>query len=353
MVVDNMDEIELRLWDLVADNPREEIARALCELTPRVPPTPELRLRSAIFGERPADYTAPLVEIFMVLKKPRGQWEDYQQRCFTWVTGVLQDAVAHETELIKEPLHRLLDALPERLKKLLWLRFGFDGRGPKTLEQVGKEFGLTKERVRQLEAKALRMLRHPSRSNHLRHVLPGECLRSRLFAELWRCGATPAIFQLWEEDRETLLSLRKSCDEAIRKVREQGDASRREVERQLTRLKSLIRDIYRTPVTEVGLSRRVVDALTHYGPWAGDIPTLGEIAVLSDRELLAIRSFGEKALSEVREAVRRAVDNEEFVMESGQTALPVRIGDGNSPLEEDSHGNHHELGRQLRHPWTL
>jgi hypothetical protein len=275
-----------------------------------VPLTPELRLRSAIFGERPPDYRASLVEIFMVLKKPRGQWEDYQEQCATWVTDMLQDAVARETGLIKETLHRLLAALPERLKKLLWLRFGFDGQGPKTLEQVGKEFGLTKERVRQLEAKALRMLRHPSRSNYLRHLLPGETLRSRLFAEVWSSGPTPAIFQLWEEDRETLLSLRKSHDEAIKKAQQQGDASCQGLERQITRLKSLIRDVYRAPITEVGLSSRVVDALRRYGPWAGDVPTLGEVAVLNDRELLSIRTFGEKALNEVREALRRAVDSD-------------------------------------------
>lgn len=304
------EEIELRLWELASDNPRDEVSRALCKLTPYVPPTPELRLRSAIFGERLPDYRAALVEIFMILNKPRGEWEDYRDRCATWVTEILQNAIRYEASFIKEPLHHILSALPERLNKLLWLRFGFDGQGPKTLEQVGKEFGLTKERVRQLEAKALRMLRHPSRSKYLQHVMPGERLRSHVFDVICNGGSRPAIFQLWEEDREALESLNRSHELAIKKAREQDDARRHELEQRLARLKSFIQDAYLVPITEAGLSRRVVDALTHYGRWAGDMPTVGEVAVLTDQELLSIRMFGEKALLEVKEAIRQVAGND-------------------------------------------
>ena len=64
-----------------------------------------------------------------------------------------------------------LDTLSEREKKVLILRFGLDDGRPRTLEEVGREFNVTRERIRQIEAKALRKLRHPSRSKKLRDYL--------------------------------------------------------------------------------------------------------------------------------------------------------------------------------------
>jgi hypothetical protein len=202
--------IEQRLWELALDSPLEEVARALYHLTPDVPLTPDLRLHWAIFGRRAIDYRAGLVEMFVLLNRPKGEWEDYKERCIAWVTDLLQDAVAQETGLVEEAVRQLLATLPDRLRAVLWVRFGFDGHGPRTLEQVGKEFGLSKERVRQLEVKALRMLRHPSRSRYLRHVLPGERFRAMVFAELGSYPAVPAVFLMWRDDRAALLSLRKS-----------------------------------------------------------------------------------------------------------------------------------------------
>ena len=65
----------------------------------------------------------------------------------------------------------MLDTLSEREKKVLILRFGLDDGRPRTLEEVGREFNVTRERIRQIEAKALRKLRHPSRSKKLRDYL--------------------------------------------------------------------------------------------------------------------------------------------------------------------------------------
>jgi RNA polymerase primary sigma factor len=62
----------------------------------------------------------------------------------------------------------LLDTLTEREQKVLLLRFGLTDGRTRTLEEVGKEFNVTRERIRQIEAKALRKLRHPSRSKHLK-----------------------------------------------------------------------------------------------------------------------------------------------------------------------------------------
>ncbi len=210
------DGIELRLWELALDSPLDEVARALYHLMPELPLTPELRLHWAIFGKRALDYRAALVETFVLLNKPRGEWDDYRERCIDWVTDLVRDAVAQETRLVKDTVHQLLPTLPDRLRAMLWLRFGFDGQGPRTLDQVGREFGLSKERVRQLEVKALRMLRHPTRSRYLRHVLPGERVRARVFAELESHPPAPAVFLMWRDDREALLSLRKSLQAANR-----------------------------------------------------------------------------------------------------------------------------------------
>jgi len=73
--------------------------------------------------------------------------------------------------LLKEQLNEVLDTLTEREAKVLRLRFGLiDGRS-RTLEEVGKEFDVTRERIRQIEAKALRKLRHPSRSRKVKDFL--------------------------------------------------------------------------------------------------------------------------------------------------------------------------------------
>ncbi len=73
--------------------------------------------------------------------------------------------------MLKEQLDEVLDTLTEREQKVLRLRFGMNDGRARTLEEVGKEFDVTRERIRQIEAKALRKLRHPSRSRKLRDYL--------------------------------------------------------------------------------------------------------------------------------------------------------------------------------------
>jgi len=74
-------------------------------------------------------------------------------------------------EALKEQVEDVLESLTERERKVLQLRFGLDDGRSRTLEEVGKEFHVTRERIRQIEAKALRKLRHPSRSRKLKDYL--------------------------------------------------------------------------------------------------------------------------------------------------------------------------------------
>ena len=75
------------------------------------------------------------------------------------------------TTMLKETLLSVLNSLTPREEKVLRLRYGVDDGRPRTLEEVGREFNVTRERIRQIEAKALRKLRHPSRSKHLKDFL--------------------------------------------------------------------------------------------------------------------------------------------------------------------------------------
>ncbi|WP_131044521.1 sigma-70 family RNA polymerase sigma factor, partial [Clostridioides difficile] len=70
---------------------------------------------------------------------------------------------------LKEKIEELLTGLGEQEQQVLRMRFGIDDDDPKTLEQIGKVFGVTRERIRQIEAKAIRKLRHPSKLKQLKH----------------------------------------------------------------------------------------------------------------------------------------------------------------------------------------
>jgi RNA polymerase primary sigma factor len=73
--------------------------------------------------------------------------------------------------LLKDQLNKVLSELSERERRVITLRFGLENERPMTLEEVGSEFHVTRERIRQIEAKALRKLRHPSRSRKLKDYL--------------------------------------------------------------------------------------------------------------------------------------------------------------------------------------
>ena len=105
------------------------------------------------------------------LETPIGEEEDSHLGDFIPDEDALAPAEAAAYSLLKDQIEEVLGSLNEREQKVLKLRFGLDDGRARTLEEVGKEFDVTRERIRQIEAKALRKLRHPSRSKKLRDYL--------------------------------------------------------------------------------------------------------------------------------------------------------------------------------------
>ena len=105
------------------------------------------------------------------LETPIGEEEDSHLGDFIQDDNVPVPAEAAAFTLLKEQLSEVLGTLTDRERKVLELRFGLDDGRARTLEEVGKEFNVTRERIRQIEAKALRKLRHPSRSRKLKDYL--------------------------------------------------------------------------------------------------------------------------------------------------------------------------------------
>src|SRR5256885_8777262 len=105
------------------------------------------------------------------LETPIGEEEDSHLGDFIEDQGALAPAEAASHQLLKEQVEDVLDSLTGRERRVLQLRFGLEDGRARTLEEVGKEFNVTRERIRQIEAKALRKLRHPSRSRKLKDYL--------------------------------------------------------------------------------------------------------------------------------------------------------------------------------------
>ncbi len=105
------------------------------------------------------------------LETPIGEEEDSHLGDFIPDDEALSPADAASMYFLKQQLHEVLETLTEREARVISMRFGLDDGHPRTLEEVGKEFNVTRERIRQIEAKALRKLRHPSRSKKLKDYM--------------------------------------------------------------------------------------------------------------------------------------------------------------------------------------
>ncbi len=134
-------------------------------------PTPE---EIAAEMEIPVERVREILKISqepVSLETPIGEEEDSHLGDFIQDDNVPVPADAATFTLLKEQLGEVLETLTDREKKVLELRFGLEDGRSRTLEEVGKEFNVTRERIRQIEAKALRKLRHPSRSRKLKDYL--------------------------------------------------------------------------------------------------------------------------------------------------------------------------------------
>jgi RNA polymerase primary sigma factor len=105
------------------------------------------------------------------LETPIGEEQDSLLGDFIPDTGAQTPSDAASYELLKEQVDDVLDSISQRERRVLKLRFGLEDGRSRTLEEVGREFGVTRERIRQIEAKALRKLRHPTRSKKLRDFI--------------------------------------------------------------------------------------------------------------------------------------------------------------------------------------
>ena len=145
-------------------------SRKLLQELGREPTPEEISARMGI----PVDKVREIQKIAqepVSLETPIGEEEDSHLGDFIPDDDVPAPAEAAAFSMLKEQLVEVLGTLTDREQKVLRLRFGLDDGRSRTLEEVGKEFDVTRERIRQIEAKALRKLRHPSRSKKLKDYL--------------------------------------------------------------------------------------------------------------------------------------------------------------------------------------
>ena len=151
-------------------NKRNRISRQMLQEMGREPTPEELAVRM----EMPEDKVRKVLKIAkepISMETPIGDDEDSHLGDFIEDTSVSSPIDSATTESLRETTHSVLAQLTPREAKVLRMRFGIDMNTDHTLEEVGKQFDVTRERIRQIEAKALRKLRHPSRSEQLRSFL--------------------------------------------------------------------------------------------------------------------------------------------------------------------------------------
>jgi len=134
-------------------------------------PTPEEIGLAMEIGPEKVEEILKISQEPVSLETPIGEEEDSHLGDFIEDRNALAPADAASFQLLKEQVGEVLHTLTERESRVLQLRFGLEDGRSRTLEEVGREFGVTRERIRQIEAKALRKLRHPTRSRKLKDFL--------------------------------------------------------------------------------------------------------------------------------------------------------------------------------------
>jgi RNA polymerase primary sigma factor len=151
-------------------NKVSRLSRRLVQDLGREPTSEELAFEMEVSSERVREILK-VSQDPISLETPIGEEDDSHLGDFIEDQAVPAPAEAASHQLLREQVEDVLDSLSGRERRVLQLRFGLDDGRQRTLEEVGREFGVTRERIRQIEAKALRKLRHPSRSKKLKDYL--------------------------------------------------------------------------------------------------------------------------------------------------------------------------------------
>ena len=146
------------------------VSRKLLQDLGREPTPEEIALEMGVTEERVREIQK-IAQDPVSLETPIGEEDDSRLSDFIEDEGSAAPTDSVSSTMLKEQLLGVLDTLTPREEKVLRLRYGLDDGRPRTLEEVGKEFNVTRERIRQIEAKALRKLRHPTRSKKLKEFL--------------------------------------------------------------------------------------------------------------------------------------------------------------------------------------
>ena len=151
-------------------NKLTRVSRILLQKYGREPTPAEIAKEMNVSEERVREIQK-IAQDPVSLETPIGEEEDSHLGDFIEDDRAVTPSDSVSSTMLKETLLSVLNSLTPREEKVLRLRYGVDDGRPRTLEEVGKEFNVTRERIRQIEAKALRKLRHPSRSKHLKDFL--------------------------------------------------------------------------------------------------------------------------------------------------------------------------------------
>jgi len=151
-------------------NKLNRVQRAMIQELGREPSPEELAQKLEITADRVREIIKISQEP-VSLETPIGEEDDSHLGDFIEDQDMMSPTDYATNEILKEQLTEVLDELTDREERVLRLRFGLDDGRARTLEEVGQEFGVTRERIRQIEAKALRKLRHPNRSKKLRDFM--------------------------------------------------------------------------------------------------------------------------------------------------------------------------------------
>ena len=146
------------------------VSRQLVQRLGREPGSEEIAAEMEITSDRVLEIQR-IAQEPVSLETPIGEEEDSQLGDFLEDKDLPSPEEVAASQILREQLEEMLDDLTDREREVLRLRFGLEDGHSHTLEEVGRRFGVTRERIRQIEAKALRKLRHPSRSRKLRDFL--------------------------------------------------------------------------------------------------------------------------------------------------------------------------------------